>query len=445
MADSLIERCNNFFTCVYNDLSNAAKQGSKWVSSNFDSMSDGVTWIWGVLKGDWDEERSDSQIIADAVLGFVPYVGQVLDIRDLVACIYALTNDKDRTPTHQKWVALTLAIFGTIPGAGDVAKAALKIILLKIRKMGVDKVEKAVKAALVPIQGLLRDEQLVKLVGSQRLQTVYRAIANWCRVKAKALTVQDIIDRWKNLNTLFTEVIGKLSKVEKLLPSGAMSYLHNLLANSQRLQNQAVRPLQSAVNEVKGILNGIADALEKEAGSLQAARVGNRTPVRLKRHDSNIVRGWNNAKKGLYGELISDEYMVNKGFNNLLPDNRRVRSLEDAPKGRGIDGIYGNPNPPPPYIVTETKFRTEVGEYVDNDGTLKKAKNVERLLGNTKDGRQMSNRWIKNRLEKEIGDAQARKVEQSYESWLMIVGPDGKVETIYKLDQNAKVVGTVKI
>ncbi len=196
---------------------------------------------------------------------------------------------------------------------------------------------------------------------------------------------------------------------------------------------------------VKSTLTEIANALEKEAGGLQAARVGNKTPVRLERHDPNIVRGWNNAKKGLYGELISDEYMVNKGFNNLLPDNRRVRSLEDAPKGRGIDGIYGNPNPPPPYIVTETKFRTAVGEYVDSDGTLTRAKNVEGLLGNTKDGKQMSNRWIKNRLEKEIGDAQARKVEQSYESWLMIVGPDGKVETIYKLDQNAKVVGTVKI
>ena len=89
-------------------------------------MADGVTWIWGVLKGDWGGERSDSQIIADAVLGFVPFLGQVLDIRDLAACIYALNNNKDRTPTHQKWVALTLAIFGTIPGAGDVAKASLK-------------------------------------------------------------------------------------------------------------------------------------------------------------------------------------------------------------------------------------------------------------------------------------------------------------------------------
>lgn len=70
---------------------------------------------------------------------------------------------------------------------------------------------------------------------------------------------------------------------------------------------------------------------------------------------------------------------------------------------------------------------------------------MERLGAITKDGRQMNNRWIKNRLEKEIGDAQARKVEQSYENWLMIVGPDGKVETIYKLNQNAEVIGTVKI
>ena len=439
MADSLIRRCNNFFTCVYNDLSNAVAQGSKWVSSGLESMADGVTWIWGVLKGDWGGERSDSQIIADAVLGFVPFLGQVLDIRDLAACIYALNNDKDRTPTHQKWVALTLAIFGTIPGAGDVAKAALKIILLKIRKMGANNVGRAVQAALMPIRRLLRDEQLVKLVGSQRLQNVYRAMADWCRDKAKSLAVQDIINRWKVLNKIFAdEVIGRLSKVEYALPNGAMSDLRHLLAESQRLQNQAVRPLQSAVDEVKVTLNGIADALEKEAGGLQAARVGNKTPVRLERHDPNIVRGWNNAKKGLYGELISDEYMVNKGFNNLLPDNRRVRSLEDAPKGRGIDGIYGNPNPPPPYVVTETKFRTDADQYVDSDGTLTRAKSPLGLLGNTKSsGRQMSDQWVNDRLEKEIGD-KARDVRQGgYEKWLMIVGPDGKIEAIHKLNPGA--------
>ena len=185
---------------------------------------------------------------AIVVFGFVPFLGQVLDIRDLAACIYALNNDKDRTPTHQKWVALTLAIFGTIPGAGDVAKAALKIILLKIRKMGANNVGRAVQAALMPIRRLLRDEQLVKLVGSQRLQNVYRAMADWCRDKAKSLAVQDIINRWKVLNKIFAdEMIGRLSKVEYALPNGAMSDLRYLLAESQRLQDPAVRPLQSAV------------------------------------------------------------------------------------------------------------------------------------------------------------------------------------------------------
>ncbi len=49
-----------------------------------------------------------------------------------------------------------------------------------------------------------------------------------------------------------------------------------------------------------------------------------------------------------------------------------VDSLEDKPRGRGIDGIYENANPPPAYIVTETKYRTGAGantRYIDGDGT----------------------------------------------------------------------------
>ena len=70
-------------------------------------------------------------------------------------------------------------------------------------------------------------------------------MADWCRDKAKSLAVQDIINRWKALNKILAdEVIGK---VEYALPNGAMSDLRHLLAESQRLQNQAVRPLQSAV------------------------------------------------------------------------------------------------------------------------------------------------------------------------------------------------------
>ncbi|OSI17402.1 hypothetical protein BV914_01290, partial [Neisseria dumasiana] len=109
-----------------------------------------------------------------------------------------------------------------------------------------------------------------------------------------------------------------------------------------------------------------------------------------------------------------------------------------------IDGVYSNPKPPPPYVVTETKFRTAAGEYADSDGSLSKAKKVEDLLGKTRDGKQMSEEWIKRRLPKEIGKKADHVYSAGYESWLMIVGPEGAVVEIYKLDTNARVIGKVK-
>ena len=75
---------------------------------------------------------------------------------------------------------------------------------------------------------------------------------------------------------------------------------------------------------------------------------------------------------------------------------------------------------------------------MDSDGTLTKEKSPLDLFGNTKSsGRQMSDQWVNDRLEKEIGD-KARDVRHSgYEKWLMIVEPDGKIEAIHKLNPGA--------
>lgn len=300
MADSWLEESNRFFGKVYDNLADAVKNGAGWVA---EQTGGSVTWIWGTLKGNWEPNRSDSQIIADAALGFVPFVGQILDVRDLIACVYALKNEKNADGQIYKWIDLVLAVLGTIPGAGDIAKAVLKIIFLKIRRFGANHLGRAVKAAIEPIKGLMRDEKVVKVIGHNNLKTAYQKTISKCRNWAGSLNAQTITGQWKVLNDRLSSY---LSTYRHLIPDDAASYIRTLLADSQRLLDQSAKPLQDAVERVKKILNGIADELEKEIGGAHVARVSQKTPVRFTRHDPNIVRKWNNAKKGLYGEIISD-------------------------------------------------------------------------------------------------------------------------------------------
>ena len=59
---------------------------------------------------------------------------------------------------------------------------------------------------------------------------------------------------------------------------------------------------------------------------------------------------------------------------------------------QGIDGVYYNPNGHPPYIIAEAKYNTA-------------------RLGNTvSDGKQMSRKWIENRLSNAVGKKQARDI-----------------------------------
>ncbi|MGX2951656.1 hypothetical protein ACWIUA_12290 [Ursidibacter sp. B-7004-1] len=133
-----------------------------------------------------------------------------------------------------------------------------------------------------------------------------------------------------------------------------------------------------------------------------------------------------------------------------MSPERQKRLLESEPTGRGLDGVYANPKPPPPYIVTETKFRTNAGEYIDSDGTLSKANKVEDLLGSSKDGRQMSDNWVENRLNKAVGNRElADNIrEKGHDKWLMIVNDNGQVVEIYKIGstgKDAKVIGKINI
>ena len=106
--------------------------------------------FWGALQGEFNEDPSGASILIDMGLNFIPFVGQVLDARDILACLDKLIRQK-RTHEIMIWVTLVLTAIGCVPYAGDVIKAIGKaivkgaddIVLMLLKKLDAEDVYKA--------------------------------------------------------------------------------------------------------------------------------------------------------------------------------------------------------------------------------------------------------------------------------------------------------------
>lgn len=94
-------------------------------------------------------------------------------------------------------------------------------------------------------------------------------------------------------------------------------------------------------------------------------------------------------QKGNYGEMKMDQYYEGQGYERVSLDS--IESLDD-PIHHGIDGVYHKTDGDPPFIVAESKYGTS-------------------QLSNTKSsGKQMSDRWIEDRLEAAVGKDMADEI-----------------------------------
>ncbi len=94
-----------------------------------------VDWIWGTLKGGFNEKQTVSQIIVDAVIGMIPLVGDVTAVRDLIAIILGMANDPKKRESKLEWLALVVLLFALVPVIGGAIKGVGKL-LLKRRQGG---------------------------------------------------------------------------------------------------------------------------------------------------------------------------------------------------------------------------------------------------------------------------------------------------------------------
>ena len=94
MAEINATQMRDALAWATNEPTKAKEPSSNW-----------FVWFWEAVEGDFNEDRSTSQILVDAGISMIPLVDQLCDIRDLIANCKKLVRDYKDT---WAWVALVL-------------------------------------------------------------------------------------------------------------------------------------------------------------------------------------------------------------------------------------------------------------------------------------------------------------------------------------------------
>ncbi|WP_339388288.1 hypothetical protein [Vibrio caribbeanicus] len=443
---------NDIFGSLYDNLVSVVDDAESFISEKAKQLSEATyasfEWIWETLQGDFNDDMSTGQIAANAVLGLIPIVDQILDCRDLVANCNKIHDDPGDS---WAWVALVLTLIGCIPTLGSAVKGVLKIVFLFARRSAGDMAQ-ALGRALKPINTFLLDSQVQKVLGNVSIISVLKDVVDSIGSLKSTLSASKLIG-------VFDEVIGAfkgvITKLEVIAPKEVISWMESALKNMQYVRVQADLMLPNALKEAVYKLEDLELALKKQIREMEQPHKALADTKSIHRLDDsvaeinpNIIRSMKASQKGIYGEIISDDFMKRHQFINLLPEDRQVRKMTDKPRGRGIDGIYQNTNPPPPYVVTETKYRTDAEKYIDESGLAKDKMLLSKTKGSKgyKSAKQMSDDWIEPRMKDELTRSQITNISmEGYERWLMIVDDSGNVINVTRLDENAKAIDKVEL
>jgi hypothetical protein len=436
-------------------------------------------WLKSLTLGEFAEDRPTSVIVTDMLVAMtVPGAVVVTSARDLAAVSLRLGRRYEGVstgaqnaahPEWQEWVILiasALGVFGpvicaavgSLAGAmiGDEAAAVIRAVCLLLIDRGGEVLEKVVgflsrftKGNIVKLLEKIHfadyGDALVKklkefLEGMQALVKKAQGLLSQVEYIGRARALLAELERMEkafyavqaNCAKEIPQALAKLDEaLQKLLKDKLPPTYHPAYAGVPAPKAEVVTPpkvrVSSGIGEPPKALPMKRDGAEGTGGTGGGGPLPEPqepVPGSSNVHSDDVAK-MSRAQKGIFGETVSDDFMTARRYRSELSEDRQMRLLEQQPTGRGIDGVYRKPpgEPPPPYVVTETKFRRG-GDF-----------SPSRLPMTKGSGKQMSGPWILDRLEDAVGDRTMLTMrEEGFESWLMVVDESGKVVDITKLN-----------
>lgn len=214
-------------------------------------------WFWEAVQGDFNENRSTAQILADAAISMIPLVDQVCDVRDLIANCRKLSRDVTDT---WAWVALVLTLIGLFPSLGSLVKGVLKIFFAYVRKAGASAVAKTVDEAMGLLINYLRRRDVQNYIRVHRIDEIFAWLAKQVRGVRSMITKGSLLSAFDRGIKTIEELAGKVSYLPRIGSAAAAA-----LNEVKRIRLQADARIGAAIRPVQDVIDTIVLRLEKEA------------------------------------------------------------------------------------------------------------------------------------------------------------------------------------
>ncbi|MDQ2999748.1 MAG: hypothetical protein M3Y08_00595 [Fibrobacterota bacterium] len=193
---------------------------------------DTLDWIWGTVRGGFNQKQSVSQIIVDAAIGMIPLVGDVTAVRDIFAVLLGMAQDPKKREDKWEWLTLVILLFALIPVLGGVLKGVGKLLLKGGRE--------AAQASV----------HLGDLVAVLNRMGMGDALAWIQKLNLEAYT-GEILGRYQELSHRIDAVLESvLSHMKGVMPESMRQSLVSLRAQLRTLAFKAKEMIPDAVKEL---------------------------------------------------------------------------------------------------------------------------------------------------------------------------------------------------
>jgi hypothetical protein len=205
------------------------------------------SWVWGTVKGGFNEQQSISQIIVDAVIGMIPLVGDVTAVRDLIAVVLRLVQQPEKRKEKMEWVLLVILLFALIPVVGGAIKGVGRLLV----KAGQELAQMSTHIAqFIKVLSRVGDGNAVKWFKSLDLEAFLPVVrAKWTELAGR-------------LNTVIDRV---LVKMRHLLPDSMLEHLAQLKTKLGEVMQLAESKIPEALKDLNARLKQVQRQLYEGA------------------------------------------------------------------------------------------------------------------------------------------------------------------------------------